>query len=95
MAGGYATFAAAGKHTEPYSVRRITRNGAPVPLTTPIARRAIGAEVAEQVSQALTDSLHAAHPAVSTATATGKSGTTADDTESVPYAVWSGARGLG
>ena len=95
MAGGYATFAAAGKHTEPYSVRRITRNGAPVPLTTPIARRAIGAEVAEQVSQALTDSLHAAHPAVFTATATGKSGTTADDTESVPYAVWSGARGLG
>ena len=80
MAGGYATFAAAGKHTEPYSVRRITHNGAPVPLTTPTARRAIGAEVAEQVSQALTDSLHTAHPAVSTATATGKSGTTADDT---------------
>ncbi|MFF4797123.1 transglycosylase domain-containing protein [Streptomyces sp. NPDC001351] len=80
MAGGYATFAAAGKHTEPYSVRRITHNGAEVRLSTPTARRAIGAEVAEQVSQALTDSLNAAHPAVSTATAAGKSGTTADDT---------------
>ncbi|NUP39378.1 MAG: penicillin-binding protein [Streptomyces sp.] len=80
MAGGYATFAAAGKHTEPYSVRRITRNGAAVRLTTPTAHRAIGAEVAEQVSQALTDSLNAARPAVSTANATGKSGTTADDT---------------
>ena len=41
---GYATFAAAGKHTEPYPVRRITHNGAPVPMTTPTARRAIGAE---------------------------------------------------
>lgn len=80
MAGGYATFAAAGKHTEPYSVRRITHNGAAVRLTTPTARRAIGAEVAEQVSQALTDSLNTAHPTVSTARATGKSGTTADDT---------------
>ncbi|MGW3034939.1 transglycosylase domain-containing protein [Streptomyces sp. NPDC001178] len=80
MAGGYATFAAAGKHTEPYSVRRITHNGAAVRLTTPTARRAIGAEVAEQVSQALTDSLNTAHPTVATARATGKSGTTADDT---------------
>ncbi|GAA2521246.1 penicillin-binding transpeptidase domain-containing protein [Streptomyces longisporus] len=79
-ASGYATFAAAGQHTEPYSVRRITHNGAEVRLTTPTARRAIGAEVAEQVSEALTDSLNAAHPGVSTATATGRSGTTADDT---------------
>lgn len=35
MAGAYATFAADGKHTEPYSVRRITRNGATVRLRTP------------------------------------------------------------
>ncbi|WTF07794.1 penicillin-binding protein [Streptomyces sp. NBC_01613] len=80
MASGYATFAAAGKHTEPYSVRRVTRNGATVRLDTPIAHRAIGARVAEQVSQALTDSLNAAHPALSTPTAAGNSGSTADDT---------------
>ncbi|MCI3270005.1 transglycosylase domain-containing protein [Streptomyces cylindrosporus] len=134
MASGYATFAAEGKHTEPYSVRRITRNGATVPLATPTARRAITARVAEQVSAALTDALNSAHPTVATPTAAGKSGTTADDTaawyagsvdsvstavvvyrmdlaksleplplkglagtsdDSVPYAVWSGATGLG
>ncbi|MCX5288508.1 transglycosylase domain-containing protein [Streptomyces sp. NBC_00183] len=80
MAGAYATFAADGKHTEPYSVRRITRNGATVRLRTPTAHRAIGAQVAEEVSQALTDSLNAAHPTVSTPKAAGKSGTTEDDT---------------
>ncbi|MEU6254129.1 transglycosylase domain-containing protein [Streptomyces sp. NPDC047043] len=80
MAGGYATFAAAGLHTEPYSVRRITRNGSRVALSTPIARRAVDAQVAEEVSQALTDSLRAAHPTVAAPRATGKSGTTADDT---------------
>jgi membrane peptidoglycan carboxypeptidase len=80
MASGYATFAAEGKHTEPYSVRRITRNGAPVPLNTPAARRAMGARVAEQVTQALTDALNSAHPTVATPTAAGKPGTTEDDT---------------
>lgn len=134
MASGYATFAAAGKHTEPYSVRRITRNGSSVRLDTPTARRAIDAQVAEEVSQALTDSLRAAHPTVPALDAAGKPGTTEDDTaawyagtaasvstavvvyrmdlaksleplplkglagssaDSVPYAVWSGAMGLG
>ncbi|MFF0158043.1 transglycosylase domain-containing protein [Streptomyces sp. NPDC005263] len=134
MASGYATFAAAGKHTEPYSVRRITRNGSEVRLDTPAARRAVGAQVAAEVSQALTDSLRAAHPTVPALDAGGKSGTTEDDTaawyagtsgsvstavvvyrmdlaksleplplkglaggssDSVPYAVWSGAMGLG
>ncbi|WP_405612873.1 transglycosylase domain-containing protein [Streptomyces sp. NBC_00076] len=134
MASGYATFAAAGKHTEPYSVRRITRNGSTVRLNTPTARRAVGAQVAEEVSQALTDSLRAAHPTVPALDAAGKPGTTEDDkaawyagtaasvstavvvyrmdlaksleplpleglagssADSVPYAVWSGAMGLG
>lgn len=134
MASGYATFAAEGTHTEPYSVRRITRNGAPVPLRTPTARRAMGARVAQQVTQALTDALNSDHPTVATPTAAGKPGTTADDTaawyagsagsvstavvvyrmdltesleplplkglggtpaDSVPYAVWSRAMGLG
>ena len=37
MASAYATFAAGGTHTEPYSVRRITRNGTKVALETPTA----------------------------------------------------------
>lgn len=116
-----------------YATQQDTVSFRSIRLTTPTARRAIGAEVAEQVSEALTDSLNAAHPAVCTATATGKPGTTADDTaawytgtaqsvstavvvhrmdlarsldplplkgiartptDSVPYAVWSGAMGL-
>nr|WP_079057437.1 transglycosylase domain-containing protein [Streptomyces cellostaticus] len=78
MASGYATFAASGMHTEPYSVRRITRNGRTVPLGTPVPRRAVGTRVAEDVSQALTDSLRTAHPAAGSAA--GKAGTTGDDT---------------
>ncbi|MFE0509066.1 transglycosylase domain-containing protein [Streptomyces sp. NPDC058964] len=91
MASGYATFAAAGKHTEPYSVRRITRNGAQVRMDVPASRRAVGAQVAEEVSQALTDSLLTAHPEAAAAVpaagrtgaataAGGKAGTTQDDT---------------
>ncbi|MET8947801.1 transglycosylase domain-containing protein [Streptomyces sp. NPDC004542] len=84
MASGYATFAADGKHTEPYSVRRITRNGARVPLATPRPQRAVGAEVAQDVSRALTESFRLAHPAAAPATAevSGKAGTTEDDTAS-------------
>ncbi|MET8243176.1 transglycosylase domain-containing protein [Streptomyces sp. NPDC005202] len=82
MASGYATFAAAGEHTEPYSVRRITLNGSAVKLDIPAARRAVGARVAEEVTQALSDSFHGAHPTAAPATAAvaGKAGTTADDT---------------
>ncbi|MEU6554935.1 transglycosylase domain-containing protein [Streptomyces sp. NPDC046915] len=84
MAGGYATFAASGTHTEPYSVRRITRNGAQVALVTPRAQRAVGAKVAEAVSRGLTESFRIAHPAGAPVTAqvSGKAGTTEDDTAS-------------
>ncbi|OIK26844.1 penicillin-binding protein [Streptomyces malaysiense] len=75
MASGYATFAADGTHTEPYSVRRMTRNGAPVALATPHPTRAVRAEVAGDVDQALTDSFRAAHPEVSTPDVAGKAGT--------------------
>ncbi|MFF5011867.1 transglycosylase domain-containing protein [Streptomyces sp. NPDC001165] len=78
MASGYATFAASGTHTEPYSVRRITRNGTQVPLATPRAQRAMGADVAEKVERALTESYRRAHP-TSTAQVSGKAGTTDDD----------------
>jgi membrane peptidoglycan carboxypeptidase len=81
MASAYTTFAAAGLHTEPYSVRRLTRNGRAVPLDTPDARRAVSAEAAEEVTGALTDSFRLAHPG-STARAAAKAGTTQDDTAS-------------
>ncbi|MEU2419524.1 transglycosylase domain-containing protein [Streptomyces sp. NPDC007851] len=78
MASGYATFAAGGNHTEPYSVAKITRNGHGVALHTPQPTRAVRADVAEDVEQALTESFRLAHPtAAPGATAAGKAGTTA------------------
>nr|WP_078947515.1 transglycosylase domain-containing protein [Streptomyces griseus] len=83
MASGYATFAAKGRHTEPYSVRRITHNGSPVALATPSAKRAVGADVAEEVTSALQDSFRVAHPAAAaSATVAGKAGTSDKDTSS-------------
>ncbi|MBV2353768.1 transglycosylase domain-containing protein [Streptomyces sp. J2-1] len=84
MAGGYATFAAGGTHTEPYSVSRITRNGSRVPLPVPGARRAVPETVAQQVQQALTDAVRTTHPAVAPpgSEVSGKDGTTENDTAS-------------
>lgn len=79
MASGYATFAAAGTHVEPYSVARITRNGSQVRLAEPASRRAVTAKVAEQVQSALRSAYSLAHPAA-TARVAGKTGTTQDDT---------------
>ncbi|MFE1456387.1 transglycosylase domain-containing protein [Streptomyces sp. NPDC058735] len=135
MASGYVTFAAAGRHVEPYSVARITRNGHKVALTEPESRRAVRASVAEAVQSALTDAFRTAHPGVETTTpVAGKVGTTQNDTalwyvgtadavstavvayridlaksleplplkdiagparDSVPYRIWSAARGIG
>ncbi|MFF8013648.1 transglycosylase domain-containing protein [Streptomyces sp. NPDC007929] len=135
MASGYATFAAGGKHVEPYSVARITRNGSRVALAKPATRRAVRTSVAETVQSALTDAFRTAHPgAVTNAPVAGKAGTTQNDTaawyvgtansvstavvayridlgksleplplkgiagspgNSVPYRIWSGARGIG
>ncbi|MFB7506070.1 transglycosylase domain-containing protein, partial [Streptomyces broussonetiae] len=96
MASGYATFAADGTHTEPYSVRRITRNGTPLDLNTPHATRAIGVQVAEDVTDALTDSFRLAHPGTAAArpgvagkAGTATAGTTADkDTVGKDIAAW-------
>jgi membrane peptidoglycan carboxypeptidase len=84
MASGYSTFAAAGKHTEPYSVRRVTHNGSKVALDLPVPRRAVGADVAEEVTSALTDAFRTAHPSAAPAgtEVAGKAGTTQDDTAS-------------
>ncbi|MGW2819900.1 transglycosylase domain-containing protein [Streptomyces sp. NPDC001443] len=82
MASAYGTFADAGRHTEPYSVSRITRNGSKVALKKPESRRAVRAKVAEEVSSALSDAFRTAHPTAAPASAevTGKIGTTQDDT---------------
>lgn len=77
MASGYATFAAGGDHTEPYSVAKITRNGRRVALDTPQPTRAVRDDVAEDVEQALTESFRLAHPTATVGTgAAGKAGTT-------------------
>lgn len=81
MSSSYATFAAGGTHIEPYSVRRITRNGSRVDLDTPGPHRAVSAEVAGEVTEALTDSFTAGHAGAAPASAqvAGKAGTTSDD----------------
>ncbi|WP_149825600.1 transglycosylase domain-containing protein [Streptomyces tailanensis] len=82
MASGYSTFAALGEHTEPYSVRKITHNGSKVALNTPKPKRAVGGEVARQVTEALTDAFRTDHPTSPGAASfevAGKGGTTQDD----------------
>ena len=83
MASGYSTFAAEGRHTEPYSVAKLTHNGRKVALKSPKPKRAVGADVAQEVTAALTDAYRGAHPAVPGADSfevAGKGGTTQDDT---------------
>ncbi|GAA2686213.1 transglycosylase domain-containing protein [Streptomyces lunalinharesii] len=82
MASGYATFAAAGAHVEPYSVHHVTRNGETVRMDAPETRRAVTASVAGEVTRALTDAFRSAHPGAAPASAavSGKAGSTADDT---------------
>ncbi|MFE1408165.1 transglycosylase domain-containing protein [Streptomyces sp. NPDC058770] len=78
MADAYGTFAAHGMHTDPYSVRKATRNGAPVRLDLPRAKRAVRSDVADEVTAALT------RPGGSggdlSAPVAAKAGTTEDDT---------------
>nr|WP_241844849.1 transglycosylase domain-containing protein [Streptomyces silvensis] len=83
MAGAYQTFAAGGMHTEPYSVRSVSRAGDAVPVVKPKPARA----VTRRTAQAVTDALRAtttegsaaaagdAHPG-----AVGKTGTTTANT---------------
>ncbi|MEU6866669.1 transglycosylase domain-containing protein [Streptomyces sp. NPDC046876] len=80
MATAYQTFAADGMHTDPYSVRSVTRGGAAVPLDGPKPTRAMSAKTARAVTDALRATLTEgsaktaakAHPG-----AAGKTGTTA------------------
>ncbi|MFJ8159542.1 transglycosylase domain-containing protein [Streptomyces sp. NPDC096136] len=83
MAGAYATFAADGMHTDPYSVRSVSRNGTAVPLDAPKPVRAMSAKTARSVTEALRGAVTdgsakaaaKAHPG-----AAGKTGTTAANT---------------
>ncbi|WP_256106114.1 transglycosylase domain-containing protein [Streptomyces sp. ODS05-4] len=83
MASGYATFAAEGRHTEPYAVRKVTRNGHKVDVDTPGSRKAMSAETARAVQSALTDAFATARPeaaAKAKGEVAGKKGTTEDKT---------------
>ncbi|MCC0094050.1 transglycosylase domain-containing protein [Streptomyces flavotricini] len=83
MAGAYETFAADGMHTDPYSVRSASRNGAAVPLDTPQPTRAVTAKTARAVTEALRDAVtegSAKTAGKAHAGAAGKTGTTAANT---------------
>ncbi|MEU7606848.1 transglycosylase domain-containing protein, partial [Streptomyces sp. NPDC041003] len=83
MAGAYETFAADGMHTDPYSVRSVTRNGAAMPLDAPKPTRAVKAETARAVTDALRSAVtegSAKAAAKAHSGAAGKTGTTATNT---------------
>ncbi|MEC4019567.1 transglycosylase domain-containing protein [Streptomyces sp. H27-D2] len=84
MAGAYGTFAAGGLHTEPYSVLRVTRNGAKIAMPRPPADRALSPQVAARVTDALRGAVqtpdgHAAAARAVGPGAAGKSGTEPDN----------------
>lgn len=79
MADAYGTFAAHGVHTDPYSVRKVTRNGEPVRLDLPRPKRAVRSDVADEVTAALARP-DGRNGAVSAAPVAAKTGTTEDDT---------------
>ncbi|MFD7663673.1 transglycosylase domain-containing protein [Streptomyces sp. NPDC059788] len=57
MADAYATFAGGGKHSEPYSVGRLMRNGTGVPIGKPTAGQVLPRDVAGAVDDALRESV--------------------------------------
>lgn len=78
MADAYGTFAARGVHTDPYSVRKVTRNGEPVRLDLPKPRRAVRSDVADEITRSLTQP---GAPGVALVGPVAvKAGTTEDDT---------------
>ncbi|MFI8887147.1 transglycosylase domain-containing protein [Streptomyces sp. NPDC053813] len=79
MADAYGTFAAHGMHMDPYSVRKVTRNGEPIRLGLPRPGRAMRSDVADEVTASL--ALPADKNGVASATpVAAKTGTTEDDT---------------
>ncbi len=83
MADAYGSFAAAGVHTDPYSVLRVTHGGLGFPLSKPVTKRAYSKTVADDVTDALTASVaggNATGARIPGRQIAGKTGTTADDT---------------
>ncbi|MEU8921522.1 transglycosylase domain-containing protein [Kitasatospora sp. NPDC048545] len=82
-ADAYTAFATGGSRTDPYSVLRITRNGAPLALQLPTAAQALPAPVAGEVDSALKGAVRngsAAAVAEAGPDLAAKPGTTADRT---------------
>ncbi|MDH6117020.1 membrane peptidoglycan carboxypeptidase [Kitasatospora sp. GAS204A] len=82
MADAYTAFADGGMHTDPYSVLRITRDGAPVDVQKPAPARALSQQVAQQVDAALTGTVQEGTgrgAQVPGRTVAGKTGTTQDN----------------
>ncbi|MBH1935812.1 penicillin-binding protein [Streptomyces sp. AV19] len=82
MADAYATFAAGGRHTEPYSVAGLRRNGENVPVEKPEAGQVLPREVAGAVDDALREAVRkgTAKPArVAGPGTAGKTGTAQDN----------------
>ncbi|MFF4407872.1 transglycosylase domain-containing protein [Streptomyces sp. NPDC001404] len=82
MADAYATFAAKGRHTEPYSVAGLRRNGDDVPVERPETEQALPPRVAGAVDDALREAVRkgTAQPAQAAGPGTaGKTGTAQDN----------------
>ncbi|MEU6550503.1 transglycosylase domain-containing protein [Streptomyces sp. NPDC046915] len=82
MAGAYATFAASGMQSTPYSVTKVVRDGSALPVfTTPAPVRALPAAVADNVTDVLRGVISRGTGTKAQAlgrTAAGKTGTTDD-----------------
>ncbi|GHF25166.1 penicillin-binding protein [Streptomyces mashuensis] len=76
MADAYATFAAKGMHTEPYSVARLSRNGDPVEIEKPTAERALPASVAAAVDDGLKEAVRRGSATAAQAAGAGTAGKT-------------------
>ncbi|MET8539851.1 transglycosylase domain-containing protein [Kitasatospora sp. NPDC004799] len=82
-ADAYAAFAEGGSHTDPYSVLKVSRNGAQLPLRLPTAVQALTPAVAGEVDAALKGSVRdgaARSVADAGPNLAGKPGTTTDRT---------------
>ncbi|WP_348532807.1 transglycosylase domain-containing protein [Kitasatospora sp. MAP5-34] len=82
MADAYVAFAAGGMHTDPYSVVRITRDGASVGVQKPASARVLTQDVAGQVNAALVGTVDggtAKAAQLPGRTVAGKTGTTQDN----------------
>ncbi|MFF3272670.1 transglycosylase domain-containing protein [Streptomyces chrestomyceticus] len=82
MADAYATFAGRGKHSEPYSVGKLMRNGSDVPVEKPAAAQVLPQDVAGAVDDALREAVSRGSATAAKAAgpgAAGKTGTEQDN----------------